>query len=80
MKRPHHSTALRGSTVSSAPQLNASSEKPHIRYAAGRLILDQAGERFIGFRTQYAFVYAEPDVANRYAVCANDPRFRFTQD
>jgi hypothetical protein len=41
------------------------------------MILDQEGERVIGFRTQLAFVWAEAEVANRFADSANDPKFRY---
>jgi hypothetical protein len=41
------------------------------------MILDQAGERVIGFRTQLSFVWADAEVANRFADSANDPKFRY---
>lgn len=77
MKYQVHQTAPRGLSRSSARSRIADREEPRIRYAVVRLILDQGGERYIGFRTQSAFVWAEPEVAKRFAVCANDPKFRF---
>ena len=43
----------------------------------GRLIVNQDGERIVGFRTRFAFVWADRVVASRYALSANDPKFRF---
>ena len=77
MKYQANKTALRALSSSSARSRIADREEPRIRYAVGRLILDQGGERYIGFRTRSAMVWAEPEVANRFAVCANDPKFRF---
>lgn len=77
MKRPHPTVTKRGIPASSAHRTIHGSEMPHIRYAVGRLILDQDGERVIGFRTERAFVWTDADYANRHAVSANDPKFRF---
>ncbi len=80
MKRQQSSTAQRGHQSPSTQQPVRGCEQPRIRYAVGRMILDQEGERVIGFRTQMAFVWAEADVANRFADSANDPRFRYIRD
>ena len=77
MKRPHPTAAKRGTPVSSFPRLFHGCAMPHIRYAVGRLILDQDGERVIGFRTERAFVWTDAETAQRFANSANDPKFRF---
>ena len=75
MKRQHPSAAASGAAYT--PTIVRGCEKPQIRYSIGRLILDQAGECVIGFRTQFAFVWAEADVAKQFADSANDPKFRY---
>ena len=77
MKRPHPTATKRGTPSSSAPRMVHGCEIPRIRYAIGRLILDQDGERVVGFRTERAFVWTDADYANRHAISANDPKFRF---
>ncbi len=77
MKRQHTSAAMRGQQSPSTLTRIRGCETPRIRYAIGRMILDQEGERVIGFRTQLAFVWAEAEVANRFADSANDPKFRY---
>lgn len=77
MKRQLNLAAKRGQKSPSNPTQNCGYEKSRIRYAVGRIIIDQAGERVIGFRTQLAFVWADAEVANRFADSANDPKFRY---
>lgn len=76
MKRQQPSTAQCGHPSPSSNNQVRGCEPPRIRYAVGRMILDQAGERFIGFRIQDAFVWADADVADRFVTAANDPQFR----
>jgi hypothetical protein len=77
MKRQLTSADKRGQQSPSITTQIRGCEKPRIRYAVGRMILDQHGEHVIGFRTQSAFVWADSEVANRYADSANDPKFRY---
>jgi hypothetical protein len=79
MKRHPHQAAPRGLSLKSSTT-DSQHHRPDIarvRYAVGRLIVDQDGERTIGFRTQFAFVWANADIAKRFADSANDPKFRF---
>lgn len=77
MKRRLPSAAKGGNTSLSSTKSDPAKAASRVRYAAGRLIVDQDGERIVGFRTRFAFVWADRVVASRYALSANDPKFRF---
>lgn len=77
MNRRLPSAAKGGNTSLSSSNSDPAKVARSVRYAAGRLIVDQDGERIVGFRTRFAFVWADSVVASRYALSANDPMFRF---
>ena len=77
MQRRHPSAAQGGNTSLSRTTSDQAKTAHRVRYVAGRLIVDQDGERIVGFRTRFAFVWADSVVASRYARSANDPKFRF---
>ena len=74
----HHPPAAQGGKSSPSSTNHAPAEAAgRVRYAAGRLIVDRDGERIVGFRTRFAFVWADSLVAFSHARSANDPKFRF---
>lgn len=77
MKRRLPSAALGGNSSLSSTTSDSAKTVSRVRYAAGRLIVDPDGERIVGFWTRFAFVCADRMVASRYALSANDPKFRF---